>query len=134
QVHGIDTQANVGRVLAGLVAAGDLDQLDGRLVEGRGVRTEAAPVGVGLLGDDLALFDESFQHALDVKSVATALEAQGQVFKIDKYGQRPLLVWHARALLPEEMPRPEYTACHGRRIWESVRSEFRTQKVQAPAG
>ena len=37
QVHGIDAQADVGGVLAGLARAGDLDQLDGRLVQRRGV-------------------------------------------------------------------------------------------------
>ena len=68
-------------------AARDLDQLDGRLVQRGGVAGEAAPVGVGLLGDDLALFDEPFEDARDVEAVAAALEAEGQVLEVDEDGQ-----------------------------------------------
>ena len=69
QVHGVDAQADVGRVLAGLAPPGDLDQLDGRLVQRRGVVPEAAPVGVRLLDDDLALLDQPFEDLLDVEPV-----------------------------------------------------------------
>ena len=44
QVHGVDAQANVGRIFAGLRAARNLDQLDGRFVQRGRVFLEAVPV------------------------------------------------------------------------------------------
>ena len=61
---------------------------------GRGVGGEAAPVGVGFLGDDLALLDQPLQHAVDVEAIAPALEAQGQVLEVDEDGQRTFAVIH----------------------------------------
>src|SRR5262249_13533067 len=48
---------------------------------------ESAPVGVGLLGDDLALLDHALQDAGDVEAFAAALEAQRQVLEVDEDGQ-----------------------------------------------
>ena len=61
---------------------------------GRGVGGEPAPVGVGLLGDDLALLDQPLQDAGDVEAVAPALEAQGEVLEVDEDGQRTFAVGH----------------------------------------
>src|SRR5437762_10729934 len=46
QVDRVDDEPDVGRVLAGDAAAGDLDQFDRRLVQRPGVHPEPAPVGV----------------------------------------------------------------------------------------
>ena len=61
---------------------------------GAGVAGEAAPVGVGLLGDDLALLDEALEHAGDVEAVAAALEAQGEVLEVDEDGQGAIAFGH----------------------------------------
>src|SRR5262249_41800116 len=98
QVHGVHTEADVGRVLAALAAARDLDQFQGGLVQGGRVGGEPAPVRIGFLGDDLALFQQPFQHALDVKAVATVLESQGQVFEIKEDGQGTRPIGHAWVL------------------------------------
>ena len=79
---------------AGLRSLGNLDQLDGGFVQRLRVGAEAAPVAVGLLGDDLAFFDQPLQHTLDVEAVAAALKAERQVFEIDEYRQRPCAVRH----------------------------------------
>ena len=94
EVHGIDAQADVRGVFAGLGALGDLDQLDGGFVKWSGVLPEAAPVGIGFLGDDLALFDQALQHALDVETIAPVLKTESQVLKVDENSQRPLAVCH----------------------------------------
>ena len=79
------------RLFGNLLVAGGADRASqsrergtGRLVQGGGVRAEPVPVGVGLLGDDLTLLDETFEDAFDVELVATALETQGQVFEVDE--------------------------------------------------
>ena len=88
QVHRVDDQADVGRVLAGLAPLGDLDQLDGRLVERGRVVLVAAPVGVGLLDDELALLDQPFEDLLDVElGLALVLEPHGEVFQVDEDGE-----------------------------------------------
>ena len=75
-------------------AARDLDQLDGRFVQHAGVAAEAAPVGVGLLGDDLALLDQPLEDADDVEAVAPALKTEGQVLEIDEDGQGMFAIGH----------------------------------------
>ena len=55
---------------------------------GCGVMREAAPVGVRLLGDDLAFFDKPLQHADDVEAIAAVLKAEGQVLEVDEDGKR----------------------------------------------
>src|SRR5207253_2991903 len=81
--------------LAGLAPARDLDELDGRLVQGVGELLEPAPVGVGLLGDDLALLDDALQDAHDVEAIAPPLKPQGQVHEVDEDGQRAFAVSHS---------------------------------------
>ncbi len=66
-------------------------------MERGGVGYEPAPIGVGLFGDDLALFDEPFQHAHDVEAIAATLETQGEVLEIDKDGQRAFTVVHGKS-------------------------------------
>jgi hypothetical protein len=92
QVHGVHAQADVGRVLAGLPAAGDLDEFDRRLVQGGCVLSKPAPVGVGLLGDDLALLNQPLDDLVDLEAVAAVVQADADVFKIKKDGERALAV------------------------------------------
>src|SRR5437763_9762959 len=104
-VHGIDAQADVRRVLAGLTPARDLDQLDGALMQLAGEGGEAVPVGIGLLGDNLALLDQPLQYPADVKPVAPPLKAQGEVLEVDEDGQGAFPVSHnkpsGRMALPQ---------------------------------
>ena len=86
KVHGIDAQTDVGGVLAAGGPPRNLDQLDGRLVQGRRVRREAAPVSVSLFADDLAFLDEALDDARDVELVAPALKAERQVLEVDENG------------------------------------------------
>ena len=65
----------------------------------RGVFREPAPVGVGFLGDDLAFFDQPFEHAGDVEAIAPALEAQRQVFKVNEDGKGSFAVGHFNSSL-----------------------------------
>src|SRR5262249_5315694 len=92
QVHGVHAQADVGRVFAGLTAARDLNQLDGRLVQRRGVLGEPAPIGVGLFDDDLALLDEALDHLDDVEPVPALVQADADVLEIKKDGETALAV------------------------------------------
>ena len=57
-----------------------------------GIGAEAAPVGVGLLGDDFALFDEALEYFLNLKAVPPAGEPECEVLEIDEYSQGPLAV------------------------------------------
>ena len=82
------------------LALGDLDQLDGRLVERRRVAGEAAPVGVGLLGDDLALLDQPLEDPVDLEPVAAVLEAEADVLEVDEHGERPLAVGVPGGFIP----------------------------------
>ena len=69
-----------------------LDQLDRRLVEGALVVRVAAPVGVGLLAEELALVEQALQHEVDVElAVVGVADADGDVLEIDEEGE-PLLV------------------------------------------
>src|SRR5207245_932561 len=91
-------QADVGRILAALCPARDLDQLDGRFVQGGCVDAKAAPVGVRLLGHDFAFFYHPFQDPGDFEAVAPALEAEREVFKVNEDGQRTLVFGHVHLL------------------------------------
>src|SRR4051812_3542544 len=63
----------------------------------RGVRAEAAPVGIGFLGDNLAFLHQPFEHAFDIEPITAALKPQGQVFEVNENRQRVLAVLHNRA-------------------------------------
>ena len=94
EVHRVDAESDVGRVLSGLAALGDLDQLDRCLVQRLGVSAEAAPVGIGFFGNDLTLFHEPLQDAGDVEALTPPLKSQGQVLKINEHRQGAIAVWH----------------------------------------
>src|SRR5262249_693024 len=55
---------------------------------------EPAPVGVGLLGDDLSFFHEPLQDAVDFEPVAPPLEPECQVLEVDEHCQGSLAVRH----------------------------------------
>ena len=63
---------------------------------------EATPVGVGALGDDLALLHEALEHALHVqdlgllgaRTAATRRDAKREVLEVDEDGERMCLVGH----------------------------------------
>src|SRR5207253_8095267 len=61
----------------------DLDQLDGRLVERAFVVRVPAPVGVGLLDEDLALLEQPLQDEVDVElAVVGVADADRDVLEI----------------------------------------------------
>ena len=86
------TRRMSARVLAANGLLGDLDQLDGRFVEGALVIGVAAPIRVGLLRQELALVQQALEHEVDVElAVVGVANADGDVFEIDEQGE-PLLV------------------------------------------
>ena len=87
EVDGVDHEADVGGVLARHAAARNLDEFDRGLVQPAGVGTEAAPIGVRLLGDDLALLDEALEHLADFEAVAAIVEPEPHVLEVDEYGE-----------------------------------------------
>jgi hypothetical protein len=91
-VHGIHDQPDVGRVLAAHGFLGDLDELDGRLVEAALVVRVAAPVGVGLLDEQLAFVEQALEDEVHVElAVVGVTDADGDVLEIDEK-REPLLV------------------------------------------
>jgi hypothetical protein len=74
-------------VFPGHAAAGDLDQLDGRLVQPGSVLAESAPVGVRLLGDDLPLLDQPLEDLVDFEPVPTVVEPEAHVLEVDEHGE-----------------------------------------------
>jgi len=87
KVSGVDSHADVGRVLPRVGAAGDLDQLDGCFMELPFVIGEAVPVAVGLLEDDLPLFQETLEEELDFEFLVFSVpDADGDVLKIHEQG------------------------------------------------
>jgi hypothetical protein len=50
---------------------------------------EPAPVRISLLDDDLAFLDQSLQDAIDVEPIASIVQADADVFEIEKHGKRP---------------------------------------------
>ncbi len=67
EVQGVDAEPDVRRVLSADRALGDLDQLDGRLMEGPLVFGKIGPIRIGLFHDDLSLFDQSLQDLLNLE-------------------------------------------------------------------
>src|SRR5262249_26040999 len=106
----VDTKADVGRVLPALTAARNLDQFDGRLVQGRRVLAKAAPVGVSFFGDDFPLFDKPLDHPRDVELVTASLEAKGEILEVNKDRQLPTSVAHI-----EPPPQPVSPRGNGRK-------------------
>ena len=52
-----------------------------------------APVGVGLLDDDLALLDQPLEDAVDVElAVVGVAEADGEVLEVDEQGETLLVL------------------------------------------
>ena len=92
-LHRVHGKADVGRVLAGEGAVGDLYELDAELVQGRHGVGEALPVAVGALGRDAALVDEALEDELDVGQrarllVAVAIAPAGaerEVLEVDEH-------------------------------------------------
>src|SRR3546814_7714016 len=79
EVEGIDDEADVGRVLAGLAQVRDLDELEGRLVHGRLEILVARPVAVGFLHQDVALQQQALEHPRDVEGgILRILHAEGR--------------------------------------------------------
>src|SRR5207245_4342519 len=66
----------------------DVDQLDRPLVEGALVLGKAVPVRVRAPGDDLALFQQSLEHQLDLEGlVLRFLDSAGDVLEVDEQRQ-----------------------------------------------
>src|SRR3546814_8550936 len=83
EVEGIDDEADVGRVLAGLAQVRDLDELEGRLVHGRLEILVARPVAVGFLHHDVALQQQALEHPRDVEGgILRILHAEGNVLDV----------------------------------------------------
>jgi hypothetical protein len=95
QVHRVDHHPDVGRVLAAVAALGDVDQLDGVLVEGALVLRVPVPVRVGPLDHDLALLDQALQDQLDLELlVLRFLDPADDVLEVHEHRQLPV-VTHA---------------------------------------
>src|SRR5262249_37577570 len=92
EVDGIDHQADVSGVFAAHAASGDLDQLNCSLVKRSGIHAEPAPVGIGLLCNNLTLLNQPFENFGDLEAVATVVEAKPHVLEVDEHGQRPFAV------------------------------------------
>ena len=75
-----------------VAALGDVDQLDGVLVEGALVLRVAVPVRVRALDHDLALLDESLQDQLDLELlVLRFLHSPDDVLEIHEHRQLPVI-------------------------------------------
>src|SRR3546814_12642109 len=92
EVEGIDDEADVGRVLAGLAQVRDLDELEGRLVHGRLEILVASPVAVGFLHHDVALQQQALAHPRDVEGGIlerkSAVEGKSVSVRVDLVGRR----------------------------------------------
>ena len=99
EVHRVHDHLDVGAVLARVVLLRDVDQLDGRLVEGALVVAVALPVGVGLLDDDLALLQEALQDQLDVELADVGVaDAERDVLEVAEHGDLALVGCRALAV------------------------------------
>ena len=88
QVHGINDEPDIGRVLAGLASPWDFNELDGRFVECTCIGLVSVPVGISFLDNQLAFFKQSFEHFLDFETCLFLVGiALGQVFEVNKNGQ-----------------------------------------------
>ena len=70
------------------------------LVQLSGVLLVLAPVGIGLLDDDLALLDQALEDLLDVEVSTSALEADGEVLEVDEDGKGAFCVGHGGDAAP----------------------------------
>ena len=77
----------------------------------RRVLREPAPVGIGLLDDDLALFDQALEDLVDVEAVAALVQADADVLEIKKDGERGLAV-RMPVLFHSTLVMRTCTACH----------------------
>src|SRR4029453_10301261 len=106
--HGVHDHADVGGVLAAVAALGDVDELDGVLVEGALVLGLAVPVRIGPLPHDLALLEEPLEHQLDLELlVLRFLDAADDVLEVDEHRQLPV-VTHAHHPSCYWLPRRQY--------------------------
>ena len=86
EVEGVHDHADVGGVLAGLADMGNLDELEGRLVQAALEILVAVEVAVSLLHDDVALEQETFEHLLNVEAgVVRIARAEGDVFEVEEH-------------------------------------------------
>jgi len=83
KVERVDDKPDVGGVLAGLPHMRDLDELEVGFVH-RGLETFVAiPVAVGLLYNDVALEQQSFENSLDVELIVVRItHAEGDVLEV----------------------------------------------------
>jgi hypothetical protein len=85
EVHRVHDHADVRRVLTGIPALRDVDELDRRFVEFPLVLAVAGPVRVGLLEDDPALFDQPLEHEVDVELLVLCITgAERDVLEVDE--------------------------------------------------
>ena len=92
-VHGVHDQPYVRGVLAAHGLLRHLDELDGGLVEGSLVVGVAAPVGVGLLDEELALVQQALQDEVHVElAVVGVANADGDVLEVDEQGETLLVL------------------------------------------
>ena len=142
QVQGVDDHADVGAVLAAHLALRDVDQLDPLGVEFADRVVVMAPVAIGPLVDDAALFQQPFEDQLDLELARLHVaNADGQILEIDEHGDQRFVgtrqrVFHAHRLaLPagtlkrwQEYGKPALAARHlaaevGRLLLTDIRSE-----------
>src|SRR5699024_6537919 len=91
QVDGIDDHADVGAVLAGNAGLRDVDHLDAHGMKGLHVLAIMAPVAIGALEHDAALFQHALLDQAHVEiTTGHVLDPQGQVFEVDEYGNKRL--------------------------------------------
>jgi hypothetical protein len=84
EVHGVDAEADIGRVLSGLGPLGDVDDLKRRVVQLLLELRESAPVAIGLFDDDLTLFDEPLQDPVDLELVSRSYLSQSRRARFSK--------------------------------------------------
>ena len=68
-LHRIYSKANVGRILAGGRAIGNLDELDSQLVQGGDIVLKTLPIAVGALHGDAAFVHETVDHRAHVGAI-----------------------------------------------------------------
>ena len=87
QVQGIDHQADVGRILAGLAHVRDFDQFEVRLMHGALETFITVPVAICLLDNNAALQQQAFEDGLDIEFFVICIShAERDVLEVAKHG------------------------------------------------
>ena len=106
QIEGVHYKPDIGRVLTGHLALGDLDKLKAGLVEGVLVVGVPDPVGVRFLDHDLSLFHEALDDQVDIELPcfpsfgSFALEPKGDIFKVYEHREGVPILFMCHYLTP----------------------------------